>query len=32
MTLNEFIVVDAALEWFRGQDYAVSHGQHSLAR
>jgi len=28
MTLNEFIVEDAALEWFGELGYAVEHGPH----
>ena len=28
MSLNESIVEDAALEWFRELGYAVGHGPH----
>jgi type I restriction enzyme R subunit len=28
MTLNESIVEDAALEWFRGLDCTIDHGPH----
>jgi type I restriction enzyme R subunit len=31
MSLNESIVDDAALEWFRELGYAVGHGSHLAA-